>query len=270
MGCIHHLIKFTPNLATLSEPLRPLLSKINLKSQNKLDWKTLHTQAFNKINETLKLITENRLFDVNCPTRVRCDAIKKGLGACLEQFVNSTWHPIAYASRFLNNLEQRYSTSELELLAVVWTLEHFKYYLYGSHFTLQTDHQAFLSELKEKRGNKTYQSRLKRWVDRLLPFHFSVKHIPGKNMGFADYLSRNPSSDAPPPQTKTKTLSLTLSKRLNTRYCKLILLQMERLKRTRNENNHMTSQVLNTHTQMKQLLFANYHTQKSRSLLYVN
>ena len=129
MGCIYDLIKFTPNLATLSEPLRPLLSKSNLKSQNKLDWKTLYTEAFNKIKEAIKSITENRLVDVNCPTRVRCDASTKGLEACLEQFVNSTWHPIAYASRFLNNLEQRYSTNELELLAVVWALEHFKYCL---------------------------------------------------------------------------------------------------------------------------------------------
>ena len=130
--------------------------------------------------------------------------VKKGLGVCLAQFVNSTWYPIAYVSRFLNNFEQRYSTNELELLAVVWALEHFKYYLYGSHFTLQTDLQALLSALKENRGNKTYQSHLTRLVDRLLPFHFSVEHIPGKNMGFADYLSRNPSSDAPPPSDRDK------------------------------------------------------------------
>ena len=206
MGCIHHLIKFTPNLATLSEPLRPLLSKSNLKSQTKLDWKPIHTDAFNKIKEAIKPITKNRLFDVNCPTRVRCDASKKGLGACLEQFVNSTWYPIAYASRFLNNLEQRYSINELELLAVDWALEPFRYYLYGSHFILQTDHQALLSALKENRGNKTYQSRLTRWVDRLLPFHFSVEHIPGQNTGFADYISGNTSSDAPPPSEKRQKL----------------------------------------------------------------
>ena len=78
----------------------------------------------------------------------------------------------------------------------MWSLEHFKYYLYGSQFTLQTDHQALLTALKESRGNKTYQSRLTRWVDRLLPFHFTVEHVPGKNKGFADYLSRNPSGEA--------------------------------------------------------------------------
>ena len=115
---------------------------------------------------------------------------KKGLGACLEQKYGSTWETIAFVSRFLNNLESRYITNELEQLAVVWSVEHFKYYLYGSEFILQTDHQALLTALKENRGNKTYQSRLTRWVDRLLPFHFSFEHIPGKNMGFANYLKK--------------------------------------------------------------------------------
>ena len=90
-------------------------------------------------------------------------------------------------------MEERYSTNELELAAIVWALEHFKYYLYGNKFILQTDHQALLSALKNNLGNKTYQSRLSRWVDRLLPFNLNIDHIPGEKMGFADYLSRNPS-----------------------------------------------------------------------------
>ena len=76
--------------------------------------------------------------------------------------MENIWHTIAFASGFLNTVEQRYSTNELELLAVVWSLEHFKHYLQGSEFTLQTDHQALLTALKENRGNKTYQSRLTR------------------------------------------------------------------------------------------------------------
>ena len=138
------------------------------------------------------------------------DSSKKALGACLEQKHGSTWETIAFASHFLNNLESRYSTNELELLAVVWSMEHFKYYLYGSEFILQTDHQALLTALKEKRGNKTYQSRLTGWVDRLLPFHFSVEHIPGKNMGFADYLSRNPSGDPIPLSEEDKNFVINV------------------------------------------------------------
>ena len=161
MGCIHHLIKFTTKLAELSEPLRPLLSKKNKKSQNKLDWKDKHTTTFEQIKKQIINITENKHFDINKETRVKCDASRKGLGAALEQKHNSIWKPVAYARRFLNKLEERYSTNELELLAIVWALKHFKYYLYGNKIP-QTDHQALLSALKNNRGNKTYQSRLSR------------------------------------------------------------------------------------------------------------
>ena len=98
----------------------------------------------------------------------------------------------------MNTNEQKYSINEIELLSVVWSLEHFKYYLYGSRFIFQTDHQALLTALKDNRGNKTYQTRLTRWLDRLLPFIFSVEHIAGKNKGFADYFSRHPTSAAIP------------------------------------------------------------------------
>ena len=85
MGCIHQLIKFVPNLAQLSEPLRPLLSKAHIKPQNKLDWKETHTEAFNKIKTEIQNTKENKHFDTNKQTRVRCDASKKGVGACLEK-----------------------------------------------------------------------------------------------------------------------------------------------------------------------------------------
>ena len=198
MGSIHHLQKFIPNLLKISAPLRPLLSHKEKIKNSKLEWNEEHTKSFQEIKKAVTEIMENKQFETNRPTRVRCDASKEGLGACLEQKHNNIWHPIAYASRFLNTNEQKYSVNELELLSVVWSLEHFKYYLYGSRFILQTDHQALLTALKDNRGNKTYQSRITRWVDRLLPFIFSVEHIAGKNMGFADYFSRHPTSAAIP------------------------------------------------------------------------
>ena len=85
MGCIHHLTKFTPKLAELSEPLRPLLSKNNTKSQNKLDWKDHNTTAFEEIKRQITNISENKHFDINKETKVKCDAGRKELGACLEQ-----------------------------------------------------------------------------------------------------------------------------------------------------------------------------------------
>ena len=187
--------KFIKNISTTQTT--PLTQRKKIKN-SKLEWNEEHAKSFQQIIKAITEIIENKHFDTNRPTRVRCHATKEGLGACLEQKYNNIWHPIAYASRFLNTNEQKCSINELELLSVVWSLEHFKYYLYGSRFILQTDHQALLSALKDNRGNKTYQSRLTRWVDRLLAFNFLVEHIAGKNMGFADYFSRHPTSAAIP------------------------------------------------------------------------
>ena len=125
-------------------------------------------------------------------TRIKCDASRSGLGAALEQLTVDGWKPISFASRFLNSSEERYSINELELLGVVWSIEYFKNYLYGKEFTVITDHRALLSILKEHRSNKSYNSRLARWVDRLLSYQFSIEHLPGAKMGLVDYISRNP------------------------------------------------------------------------------
>ena len=91
---------------------------------------------------------------------------------------------------------KRYSVNELDLLGVVWSVEYFKYYLFGKSFTIITDHQALLSIMEEHRSNKSYNSRLTRWIDRLLPFDFNIEHIPGAKMGLVDYISRQPNQEA--------------------------------------------------------------------------
>ena len=78
----------------------------------------------------------------------------------------------------------------------MWSVEYFKYYLFGKSFTIITDHRALLSIMKEHRSNKSYNSRLTRWVDRLLPFDFNIEHIPGTKMGLVDYISRQPNQAA--------------------------------------------------------------------------
>ena len=102
------------------------------------------------------------------------------------------WKPISLASRFSISNEERYSLNELERLGVVWSIEYFKNYLNGKEFSIITHHRAFLSILKEQRSNKSYNSRLSRWVDRLLPYQFKIEHFLGAKMGIVDYISRNP------------------------------------------------------------------------------
>ena len=91
--------------------------------------------------------------------------------------------------------KKKYTTNELELLAVISAVDSFSQYLLGKEFVIATDHKALTSALGEHRSNKTYQSRLTRWVDKLLPYQFKVIHIPGKDMGIVDYLSREPNGE---------------------------------------------------------------------------
>ena len=80
----------------------------------------------------------------------------------------------------------------------MWALDHFKNYLLGKQFSILTDHKAPIGALKDDKYTKTAQSRLTRWADKLLPFDFTFEHLPGKDMGFVDYLSRHPSGEPAP------------------------------------------------------------------------
>ena len=187
LGSVHYISKVIPNLAQLCHPLRPLLRK-----STKYIWTDTHTLHFNAIKTRIANHTENIHYNPQFETRIKCDASRSGLGAALEQLTVDGCKPISFASRFLNSSEERYSINELELLGVVWSIEYFKNYLYGKKFTVITDHRVLLSILKEHRSNKSYNSRLSRWVDRLLPYQFSIEHLLGAKMGLVDYISRNP------------------------------------------------------------------------------
>ena len=190
MGSVHHL-KFLPYLSHLCYPLRPLLRK-----NTKFIWTDEHEEQFKLIKGKIAETTEKKHFNPDLETRIKCDASRKGLGCALEQRAPKGWRNLAFASRFLNSVEDRYSINKLELLGVVWSIEHFKYYLYGKQFTVITDHRALFSSMRENRANKPYNSRLTRWVGRLLTFDFTIDHLLGSEMGLVDYISRDPQQKA--------------------------------------------------------------------------
>ena len=111
----------------------------------------------------------------------------------LQQKTDESWKAIHFASRFLTPFEQKYSINELELLTVVWSVEKFRNHVYGTNFEIVSDQKWLTSFLKGIKANKPFSSRLTRWVDRLLPFQFTVCHEPGRTLGMADFLSLQPS-----------------------------------------------------------------------------
>ena len=98
----------------------------------------------------------------------------------------------------MNDTEKNYSIGELELLAIVWGLEKFRFYLYGKKVYLYADHQALEPLIKRNRCNKQYSARLTRWLNRLAHFDIAIQHIAGSNLKTTDYLSRNPVGGATP------------------------------------------------------------------------
>ena len=189
LGAVNQMNRFIPNLAQLCFKLRPLLKK-----DKPWNWDESHEEAFKEINKQVQKVIEVGHFGKNENIRIICDASKTGLGAVLQQQEDEIgWRPIHFASRFLTPLEENYSINELEILAVVWAIEPFKNYLYGIKFQVVSEHKTLATVLKGNKINKTYSSRLTRWVDRLLPFDFEIFHALGRTIGIADYLSRHPS-----------------------------------------------------------------------------
>ena len=101
-------------------------------------------------------------FDKDAHTRVIADASPVGLGAVLVQEKNGDSRAVCYASRSLSQMERRYSQTEKEALALVWSCERFNLYLYGLQtLDLVTDHEAL--KVIYSRGSKP-SARIERWV----------------------------------------------------------------------------------------------------------
>ena len=61
----------------------------------------------------------------------------------------------------------------------------------GVKFKIRSDHKPILTVLRPNRGNKTFSSRLTRWVNRKLTFEFEVIDVAERTLGMADYLYRH-------------------------------------------------------------------------------
>ena len=93
---------------------------------------------------------------------------------------------IYYASKSLNDAQRNYTTTEKELLVVVYALDKFRAYLIGSSIVVFTDHSA-LKYLLTKQDAK---ARLIRWILLLQEFNLQIRDKKGVENVVADHLSR--------------------------------------------------------------------------------
>ncbi|CAN6566316.1 unnamed protein product [Malus baccata var. baccata] len=172
---------FVEKIIEISNPLCRLLQK-----DVAFDFNEECEKAFNHLKEMLTSAPIIVPPDWSLPFELMCDASDYALGAVLGQRKEKRPHVIYYASRTLNDAQLNYSTTEKELLAVVFALDKFRSYLLGTKVIIYTDHAA----LKYLFTKKEAKPRLIRWMLLLQEFDIEIRDKKGSENVVADHLSR--------------------------------------------------------------------------------
>lgn len=174
--------RFIPQFSTIVAPITALLKK-----NHPFEWTTACEHSFQQIKQHLVKAPILSCPDYSLDFLVQTDASDYGLGAVLTQIQpDGDEKVICYLSRSLTSQERKYSTTEKECLAVLWSVEKLRPYLEGVKFKVITDHYS-LVWLQDK---PSLNGRLSRWSLRLQQFDFEIIHRKGKDNIVPDTLSR--------------------------------------------------------------------------------
>ncbi|GJQ97182.1 putative reverse transcriptase domain-containing protein [Tanacetum coccineum] len=160
-------------------------------------------KGFSKIAKPMTKLTQKK---VNKDFIVYCDASIKGLGTVLMQREKV----IAYASRQLKIHKKNYTTHDLELGAVVFSLKLWRYYLYKTKCTVFTDYKSLQHILNQKELNM----RQRRWLELLSDYDCEIRYHPGKANVVADALSRKEREPPLRVRALVMTIGLNLPKQI--------------------------------------------------------
>ncbi|GKD27440.1 reverse transcriptase domain-containing protein [Tanacetum coccineum] len=197
--------RFIQDFSKISRPMTHLLEK-NTPFIFSDDCIRAFQTLKDRLTEAPILIAPN--WDL--PFELMCDASDFAIGAVLGQRHEKHFRPIHYASKTLIEAQTNYTTTEKELLAIVYAFEKFRSYLIMNKSIVHTDHSA----LKYLFAKKDAKARLLRWVLLLQEFDFKVIDTKGAENLAADHLSRleNPYENVLDPKEINETFPLeTLS-----------------------------------------------------------
>ncbi|XP_062113938.1 uncharacterized protein LOC133824940 [Humulus lupulus] len=173
--------RFIKDFPKISTPLCNLLQK-----DVKFEFNEKCLVAFNLLKDSLTTAPIIQPPNWELLFELMCDASDYVVGAVLGQRVDKLPLVIYYASRTFNDAQLNYSTTEKELLAVIFALEKFRSYLIGTKVIVYTHHAALRYLLAKKEA----KPRLIRWILLLQEFYLEIKDKKGSENRVADHLSR--------------------------------------------------------------------------------
>ena len=181
LGLVGYYRKFIYDFAGIAEPLNKLLKK-NVR----FVWSEDCSKAVSLFKEliTKEVILKHPNFQV--PFKITTDASHQKIGAVLSQMVDGGDKPIAFYSRALTSAETRYSTFEIEALAIKSALQKWRYFILGYKVEVYSDCLPAIHILKSKNS----LGRIARFIPVCLQYDITYHYLPGKLNYVSDYLSR--------------------------------------------------------------------------------
>jgi hypothetical protein len=181
LGHARFYSRFIKDFSKISRPLCHLLAK-----DTTFHFDDACVEAFHKLRSMLSSAPIMKPPDWSLPFEIMCDASDHAVGAVLAQRKGKLHHVIYYANKTLTDAQVNYTTTEKELLAVIFALDKFRSYLLGSKVIIYSDHTALCHLLAKKKT----KPRLTRWILLLQEFDIEIRDKKGTKNVVADHLSR--------------------------------------------------------------------------------
>eukprot|EP00804_Cyclotella_cryptica_P019200 CCRYP_006116-RA/>CCRYP_006116-RA protein AED:0.37 eAED:0.06 QI:0/0/0/1/0/0/2/0/360 len=167
--------------ARRSKVLAPLTSPVaNNMKKHPWYWDTVHHKAFHDVKTTIAKDVVLAYPDYSREFEICIDALSKQLGSVITQGNR----PLAFFSRKLSTVQQKYSVTELELLAIVERLKECKGMLWGQRLKVYTDHKNLIQDALGSTSDRVYLWRLL-----LKEFGPEIVYIKGTHNTVADAIS---------------------------------------------------------------------------------
>lgn len=174
--------RFIENFSSVTFPISETLS-----TKRKFTWTPEAQKSFDSIKTLLTTAPVLSNPDFTKKFYLHCDASDFGIGAVLVQLDDEgNERPVAFMSKKLNTAQRNYSVTERECLAAIEAIRRFRCYLELQDFEVVTDHSSLLWLMKQP----DLTGRLARWVFKLQPYKFTIRHRKGKEHVVPDALSR--------------------------------------------------------------------------------